>query len=284
MSRRLEICCAAACVSLSTTSPPRRELAADLTMLQPEAEGGAEPKPGPEPEPEPEPVALALAPLQMQTTTELFSLFSSDSGDDDGCIILPPADFVVPPPVVLLWEIMVSKEIDGGMGLRATADIKQGTEIYREAATLRCPNGHAASSPEQALSLHQHCISERFSQLSKLQQGELMELFSLDAYNDAQGNATIWGIFQTNGLRLSGRDTGDGAIFKMMSRMNHACRPNVPIPAAYTLRRQSLLVGVLLCTYHAKREYVLHGIYLRYIEYRVFCARMRDDYSRFVPV
>ena len=93
--------------------------------------------------------------------------------------------------------------------------------------TTSCPNGHAAASFEKALALHQQCVLRRFGQLPVQRQAELMKLFSWDKYDDPAGNTTIYGIYQTNSLKLTGKDTGDGGLFPVMCRMNHSCCPNV---------------------------------------------------------
>jgi len=60
-----------------------------------------------------------------------------------------------------------SNEANGGQGLHALVPIPSGTEILREPPLLRCPNGHAASSLDEATKLHKECITERFNMLSE---------------------------------------------------------------------------------------------------------------------
>ena len=159
---------------------------------------------------------------------DVFAIFGSDSSDDDAAV-LPPQPLLVSsfPPLQHCWELVASRETDGGKGLRATANIREGAEIHREGAALRAPNGHAAASREAALALHKQCVLARFDRLPAAARDALMVLYSRDTYNDADDNATIYGVFQTNSVRLSGRDECDGGVFLVMCRMNHACRPNV---------------------------------------------------------
>lgn len=164
------------------------------------------------------------------SSDDLFALFGSDSSDDDDTHggaqpepvdslgTLPPAAGAAAAAISPPWEVVTSGEADGGKGLRATADIKQDAVIYREPAALRCPNATAAASYEEALKLHQQCVQSHFQRLPIQRRAKLMLLFSLDKYNDAEGKTTIWGIFQTNAVRLAGRDEGDGGLFPVRWR------------------------------------------------------------------
>ena len=188
---------------------------------EPEPEPGPKPKPEPEPEPEPE------QPTRPPTDSELFAIFGGSSSGDDDEAEDPTAGPDEPPSAAALWELVASREAGGGKGLRATADIKANAEIYRESPALRCPNGHAATSFEEGLAKHKQCILERFERLPDDSRHELMRLFSLAKYNDVEGKATIFGVFQTNAIRLTGMDSNDGGVFVVQCRMNHSCRPNV---------------------------------------------------------
>ena len=189
---------------------------------------GSPPALEPEPEPEPEPPATAL-----QGNGGLFDdCFGSDSSDDDGDDGAAAehgsgTSWVRPPVALQVWEEVVSSEVDGGQGLRATATIAMGDEIHKEAAALRCPNAHAARTEDEALRLHKQCVFSRFTALPLKQQAEVRVLMSWDKYNDADGSTTIWGVFQTNSVRLTGQDEGDGGLFRTFCRMNHSCLPNV---------------------------------------------------------
>jgi hypothetical protein len=126
------------------------------------------------------------------------------------------------------FEIFESNELDGGKGLRATSFIKAGQEISRESSVLRCPNGHPARTEEEAKELHKQCVSEKFAQLSAKLQRAVLDLSSWDKQNDTNdGQANTYGLYQTNSLRLTGKDDKDGALFLTMCRINHSCRPNV---------------------------------------------------------
>ena len=88
------------------------------------------------------------------------------------------------------------------------------------------PNCHAVATREEALALHQQCVMSHFRQLNAERQGKFLELYSWDKYNDADDNATVWGIFQSNAARLSGRDEGEGGVFMVRwhtQRMICAC-------------------------------------------------------------
>jgi hypothetical protein len=128
-----------------------------------------------------------------------------------------------------LFELFDSTEENGGKGLRATTNnIKAGDEISRESAVMRCPNGHAAGSEEEAQEMHQRCITDRFARLTAKNQRAVMDLSSWDKYNNpVNGEITSYGIYQTNSLRLTGKDSSDGGVFLAMCRSNHSCRPNV---------------------------------------------------------
>ncbi|GMH69261.1 hypothetical protein TL16_g12101 [Triparma laevis f. inornata] len=112
---------------------------------------------------------------------------------------------------------------DGGKGLRSTTFIKSGTLIFCDLATLRCPNSFPASSESEAQALQNSCVETRFSHLSLSSRTSLMTLAS----HVSPSSPTIAGIFQTNAVRLQGRDSADGAIFETFCRMNHSCNPNV---------------------------------------------------------
>lgn len=202
--------------SRSAPAPPAGRMEGSLAQAAPSSE----------PEPEPEPGAAAL-----QTNGDLFDdCFGSSDEDGAGGASAEHGSgvgWVRPPAGLPVWEEVLSSEVDGGQGLRATVAIAKNGEIHREAAALRCPNAHAASSLEEALRLHKQCVLSRFTELPAKQQGEIMVLFSWDKYNDHLGARTAWGIFQTNSVRLSGQDEGDGGLFRTMCRMNHSCSPNV---------------------------------------------------------
>ena len=148
------------------------------------------------------------------------------------------------------FELFDSHELDGGKGLRATRFLKAGQEISRESSILRCPNGHPARTEREAKNLHKQCVADKFEQLSAKQQRAVLDLSSWmekendkndvdddqddgqddqdDDGQDDDGQANItYGLYQTNSLRLTGKDHKDGALFLTMSRINHSCRPNV---------------------------------------------------------
>ena len=171
-------------------------------------------------------------PALSSSATLFDDCFGSDSsGDGDYAEHGSGVSWVRPAAALPSWEEVASSEVGGGRGLRATAAIAKDGEIHREPCALRCPNGHAASSVEEALQLHQQCVLSRFTELPAKQQGEIMVLSSWDKYDDGPGNRTVWGIFQTNSVRLSGADEGDGGLFRTMCRMNHSCVPNVVRPS-----------------------------------------------------
>lgn len=116
-----------------------------------------------------------------------------------------------------------------GLGLQATLPIVRGQELMREACVLRCPNGYAAPTEQEADQLHQQCIAERFAKLKPKQQQGFRNLSSWDKYNNPTTHEkTLYGIYQTNSLRLTGeQDQADGAVFLGFSRMNHSCASNV---------------------------------------------------------
>ncbi|GMH59095.1 hypothetical protein TrRE_jg3892 [Triparma retinervis] len=108
--------------------------------------------------------------------------------------------------------------------------IPEGKEIHREGALMRCPNGQAASSEEEATVLHKRYISEQFDRLPAVKKESFMSLCctapnSFDPSDPSK--PTTHGIFQSNSVRLSGRDRLDGAVFPTFCRCNHSCRPNV---------------------------------------------------------
>jgi hypothetical protein len=112
--------------------------------------------------------------------------------------------------------------------LRATRFLKAGQEISRESSVLRCPNGHPARTEDEAKELHKQCVKDKFAQLSAKQQRAVLDLSSWDKENDTNdGQANTYGLYQTNSLRLTGKDDKDGALFLTMCRINHSCRPNV---------------------------------------------------------
>eukprot|EP00522_Entomoneis_paludosa_P010056 CAMPEP_0172466534 /NCGR_PEP_ID=MMETSP1065-20121228/56418_1 /TAXON_ID=265537 /ORGANISM="Amphiprora paludosa, Strain CCMP125" /LENGTH=360 /DNA_ID=CAMNT_0013223361 /DNA_START=16 /DNA_END=1098 /DNA_ORIENTATION=- len=116
-----------------------------------------------------------------------------------------------------------------GLGLQATLPIVQGQELLREPCALRCPNGHAARTEEEAEALHKQCIADRFAKLKPKQQQGFLNLSSWDKFDDPTTHEkTLHGIFQTNSLRLTGeQDEADGAVFLGFARMNHSCSSNV---------------------------------------------------------
>ncbi|GMI08894.1 hypothetical protein TrVE_jg2094 [Triparma verrucosa] len=116
-----------------------------------------------------------------------------------------------------------SSQKDGGKGLRSTTFIKSGSLIFRDIATLRCPNSFPAESESEAQALQNSCVETRFSHLSLSSRTSLMTLAS----HVSPSSPTIAGIFQTNAVRLQGKDSADGAIFETFCRMNHSCNPNV---------------------------------------------------------
>mmetsp|Transcript_8184 Transcript_8184/g.11801 ORF Transcript_8184/g.11801 Transcript_8184/m.11801 type:complete len:272 (+) Transcript_8184:49-864(+) len=126
-----------------------------------------------------------------------------------------------------LWRMIDSKELDGGKGLEAIVNIGKGTEINRESPIIRCPNGHEASSKREAIELHKAYVTKKFHQCTPDQQRTMMALFSLDKYNDEDGNVTQYGIYQTNSVKLTGSNASEGGVFPIMCRMNHSCDPNV---------------------------------------------------------
>ena len=155
---------------------------------------------------------------------DLDALFGSDSSSDDehNNNSHPPASTSPLPPFP--FEVFESTQLGGGKGLRALVFIKSGTEIFQDTATLRCPNVFAASTETEAMRLQSECVSLRFSRLSRSAQASLMELSS---HSEEAGAETISGIFQTNAVRLQGKDVADGAICETFARMNHSCVPNV---------------------------------------------------------
>jgi hypothetical protein len=127
-----------------------------------------------------------------------------------------------------LFELFDSTAPKGGKGLRATMKLKAGQEISRERAVLRCPNGHPARTEDEAKELHKQCVSDQFEKLSAKQQRAVLDLSSWDHHNNSKdGQATTYGLYQTNSLRLTGPDDKDGALFLTMCRINHSCAPNV---------------------------------------------------------
>lgn len=154
---------------------------------------------------------------------ELDVLFGSDSSSaDEHESLHPPASS--PSSLPLPFEMFDSTQLGGGKGLRALVFIKADTEIFLDVATLRCPNSFAASTEAEAMRLQSECVQLRFERLSKTAQASLMQLSS---HSEAKGEETISGIFQTNGVRLQGKDSADGAICETFCRMNHSCVPNV---------------------------------------------------------
>jgi hypothetical protein len=94
----------------------------------------------------------------------------------------------------------------------------------RDAPVLSCPKSQAATSAAEAAAMHAKCVHTGFNKLSAKKQRVFKDLMSWDKYDDAQGNTTILGIYQTNSL-LCGEDTG--SVFSGFCRLNHSCRPNV---------------------------------------------------------
>eukprot|EP00521_Asterionellopsis_glacialis_P017928 CAMPEP_0195307178 /NCGR_PEP_ID=MMETSP0707-20130614/37504_1 /TAXON_ID=33640 /ORGANISM="Asterionellopsis glacialis, Strain CCMP134" /LENGTH=267 /DNA_ID=CAMNT_0040371425 /DNA_START=33 /DNA_END=835 /DNA_ORIENTATION=+ len=125
------------------------------------------------------------------------------------------------------WKMIDSKEVDGGKGLESTVDIAQGVEIHREPPLLKCPNGHLASSQTEAIEKHKAYVQKKFDQCTPAQQQSLLELYTWDKYNDSDGNPTIYGYYQTNSVKLTGKDATEGGVFPIMCRMNHSCTPNI---------------------------------------------------------
>ena len=70
---------------------------------------------------------------KVQQPIDLYAIFGSDSSSGDEAALL--AECIPKSPV--LWKLVTSNEKNGGLGLRATAHIKQGTEIHRESPALR---------------------------------------------------------------------------------------------------------------------------------------------------
>ncbi|GMI31599.1 hypothetical protein TeGR_g1865 [Tetraparma gracilis] len=112
------------------------------------------------------------------------------------------------------------------MGLHALKHIPARTELHRESALLRCPNGHPARSLEEAEAAHANCVRARFGQLTKAKKELFSTLYCMSKYMEG-GAPTQLGIFQSNSVRLTGRDSADGAVFPTFCRCNHSCRPNV---------------------------------------------------------
>ena len=73
----------------------------------------------------------AAAMAKVQQPIDIFDIFGSDSSDEAALL----AECIPKSPV--LWKLVKSNEKNGGQGLRATAHIKQGTEIHRESPALR---------------------------------------------------------------------------------------------------------------------------------------------------
>ncbi|GMI42708.1 hypothetical protein TrCOL_g6313 [Triparma columacea] len=158
---------------------------------------------------------------------ELFGDTSSDEGGESHPPVSIPVSTPLPDqrlPSTPVFTCRVSNEISGGLGLHAKTLILQGTEIHREKALIRCPNGHAAASEGDAIALHVDFIAKEFEKLPA--DGKELFMSLCNTVLTTAANST-YGIFQSNAVRLSGRDHLDGAVFPTFCRCNHSCRPNI---------------------------------------------------------
>uniref|UniRef100_A0A7S4QLI1 SET domain-containing protein n=2 Tax=Ditylum brightwellii TaxID=49249 RepID=A0A7S4QLI1_9STRA len=170
---------------------------------------------------------------------EGFDVFGSDSSSDDDShhnnhstgqsivTLNAIAQSITLRDAPVLWEVIDSIELNGGKGLRATTNIAKGVEINRESPLVRCPNYYPAESEEKAIVMHKACVKQKFAQVKESNYQKLMSLFCHDMFCDKEGNTTEYGIYQTNSVKLSGRDSSSGGVFPVMCRMNHSCAANV---------------------------------------------------------
>lgn len=116
--------------------------------------------------------------------------------------------------------IEIKKSERNGMGLFATKNIKRGQFIIAEKPLLRIPSYHDSQDPTSPYII----VSDMLDQLvSKLTDSDRTHLFELHDYTNPK-NPTPIGIVRTNGFSMGNGDAS--AIYAIISRINHSCRPN----------------------------------------------------------
>lgn len=118
-----------------------------------------------------------------------------------------------------------------GLGLRALRQFSVGDEIMREHAVMRVPNQQAAGSLDEAQEKHAVAVQQAFTLLSPETQAAVMNLSNSYNHGATALDAPV-GVYQTNSFLLGNGDASQydqqyGGLFLTVSRINHACRPNV---------------------------------------------------------
>lgn len=129
-----------------------------------------------------------------------------------------------------------------GMGLRSLRKYSCGDEILREYAVMRVPNQQAASSREEAESMHTLAVQQAFDRLSPATKQFVLNLSnrhnSTNSAVDLSIIEQIVGVYETNSFLLGGGrqndneggtfdfDQNHGGLFLTIARINHSCRPN----------------------------------------------------------
>jgi len=116
-------------------------------------------------------------------------------------------------------ESELSLPVQRGKGLRALCSFACGEEIIREGAVMRIPNQQAASTQQEAETLHASCVNTAFQALSEQTQVAVCSLAS------SASPTTALGVYATNGFQLGEGET-EGGLFLTISRINHSCRSN----------------------------------------------------------
>lgn len=111
----------------------------------------------------------------------------------------------------------------GQFGIRAKRKYHRGELIICETPVMRINTAVAAATRQEAVEKLESTVQNAFDHLSLLSAQSFMNLSSC---NEAIGNKTPFGIFQTNSFSLE-QDSGYGGLFITIARMNHSCNPNV---------------------------------------------------------
>ena len=157
-----------------------------------------------------------------------------------------------------------------GLGLRATAGYARGDEVLREAAAMRVPNSHRATSREGAGIMHRLAVQRAYDSMHGETRSAFMDLSSSHdgvggSGRPGDGGKTPRGIYDTNSFRLGGADRAGGGLFLTTSRMNHSCRPNVnhhwspELQMTLVFAARDIAAGEELCTTYGPSEWMGTG-------------------------